>query len=196
MDSNIKIIVGLGNPGSQYKDTRHNAGYMTIDEVAKRAGVTLKRSIRLKSNLAKIQIANSQVILVRPRTFMNNSGVAVSAVMHKFKCASQGLLVVYDDVDLPLGAIRFRKQGSCGGHRGLGSVQQWIEAQDCNRLRVGIGRPTQDTADYVLSPFTEEEKPVIDEAIMRATSACFNWAEYGATYTMEQYNQNNKQTTD
>ena len=196
MDSKIKIIVGLGNPGSRYKDTRHNIGYMTIEKAAKHLGVTLKRSIRLKANLAEVKVTGSKVVLVRPRTFMNNSGVAVSAVIRKFKSAPEELLVIYDDVDLPLGAIRFRKKGSSGGHRGLGSIQEWIQAQDCNRLRVGIGRPTQDTADYVLSPFTAEEKPVIDEAIQRAVSACFDWIEYDATYVMEKYNQSNKEETD
>ena len=193
MDSKIKIIIGLGNPGSRYKDTRHNAGYMTIEKVAQRAKAVLKRSVRLRSHLAQTRIGNEDVILVRPRTFMNNSGVAVSAVMRKFGAKPESLLVVYDDVDLPLGKVRFRKQGSSGGHRGLGSVQQWIETQGCNRLRVGIGRPTEDTADYVLSPFTAEEKPIADEAINRATNACFDWVEHGATYVMERYNQSNKE---
>ena len=118
----MKAIFGLGNPGSRYKNNRHNVGYMIVEELSRHIGTNFRRSIRLKAYLAKLKINNRDVILVKPSTFMNNSGICVKKICSSYHLAGDDCLVIYDDVDLPLGSIRLKKKGSSAGHRGMESI--------------------------------------------------------------------------
>ncbi len=186
----MRIIFGLGNPGLRYKNTRHNVGHMTVEAIAKRNKAPFRRSVRLNAWIAELEIENEEVILVKPRTFMNNSGICAKKVFDKYKCLLQEILVVHDDVDLPLGALKFREKGSSGGHRGIASILASLGAEEFNRLKIGIGRPhSEEVADYVLSGFLRKEKKVLSEILEKAVSACIDWVRCGSHYVMSNYNQ-------
>ena len=164
----MMLIVGLGNPGIKYKNTRHNVGFMAVDYLAETSGVRFNKS-DFKSHWGKGNILGREVILVKPQTFMNLSGKAVKVLADFFHIEPKGILVIYDDIDLELGAIRIRLGGGSGGHRGMQSIIEYLGANNFPRIRLGIGRPKNeaeglmlnaegDVADYVLSPFNSEEK--------------------------------------
>jgi peptidyl-tRNA hydrolase, PTH1 family len=182
-------IVGLGNPGPQYHETRHNAGFLAIEELTKKTGVQFSKT-DFSSLYCKALIGNQDAMLVQPQTFMNLSGQAVSSVMSYFKIPVERLLVIYDDLDLPLGKIRFRLSGSPGGHKGLTSVIQMLGTQQIARLRVGIGRPGNDQAvvDYVLSSFSGAEKKIFADSIERAAIASTYFVTDGPDYVMNHFN--------
>ncbi|MEN9216529.1 MAG: aminoacyl-tRNA hydrolase [Gloeomargarita sp. HHBFW_bins_162] len=153
--SPFQLIVGLGNPGSKYELTRHNIGFMAVDLLAKEWGISWQEKTKLHGWIAQ----GNDVILLKPNTYMNHSGQAVQAVCHWFKIMPRYVLVIYDDLDLPFGKIRLRKNGSAGGHNGMKSIIQHLGTQEFPRLRIGIGRPlVGDSAHYVLEPFNSEQK--------------------------------------
>jgi PTH1 family peptidyl-tRNA hydrolase len=167
----VKIVVGLGNPGREYAATRHNVGFMTADVLAERWGVSSWRE-RYNALVGEWR-GGDTVLLVKPQTYMNLSGRAVSALMSFYKLEPADLIVVYDDLDLPVGKIRLRAAGGAGGHRGIESILYELGSDTFARVRIGIGRPPQymESANYVLGRFIKEEEPLMAEAITRAAAA-------------------------
>ena len=185
----MKIILGLGNPGKRYQNNRHNIGFMAIDKLADEFSVKLRRSIRANASLAKKIIKGEDVILVKPLTFMNNSGAAIKKVVDIYKVDKNDILVIYDDVDLNLGELRFRRSGSAGGHRGMASVIERLGADNINRLRIGIARPSsEEVADYVLSDFAFNEEPTVITTIEESAKASIDWVASGIEAAMSAYN--------
>ena len=168
----MKFIFGLGNPGSQYKNNRHNVGYKVVEEIAKRDESSFKRKFGLGGLIAK----GGGYYLVKPTTFMNNSGRCLRAAHKKYGFSLEDVLVIYDDVDLEPGVVRFKASGSSGGHRGMQSIIDSLGTESLNRLKVGIGRDsTADTADYVLSDFSRQEAKILPGIIDKVVSACMDW---------------------
>ncbi len=165
----VKLVVGLGNPGKEYEKTRHNVGWWVLDEVSRRWGFSFDRK-KFEGVYGETRINDQNVLFLKPLTYMNRSGESVSQFVRFFKLDPQDVLLVYDDLDLPLGKVRFRPKGSSAGHRGVQSVIEALGSQEIPRVKVGIGRPAskEEVVDYVLSPFREEELPVIEEAVKRA----------------------------
>ena len=187
-----KIVVGLGNPGSDYEATRHNMGFAVLDRLAAEQQCSFRKKWRFDAELAEFAGAESKVTLVKPQTFMNRSGVAVAGILRWLKLTPAELLVVVDDADLPLGEIRLRPAGGSGGHNGLRSIIEALGgAEEFARLRVGIGRsgrPGQGITDHVLGRFAVDEGPVADEALARATAAVACGLREGLTAAMNQFN--------
>lgn len=172
----MKIIVGLGNPGKKYSENRHNIGAKVIDQLADDHKVNLKRSVRQKAWLGELKINSDCFLLVKPRTYMNNSGLCVGRVLAKNKVSPEDLLVIYDDADLELGVLRIKKKGSSGGHRGIASIVDILGTEEVNRLKVGIGRSADgELSDYVLSDFSYAEKKELTKVISQAAKASLNW---------------------
>lgn len=183
-------IVGLGNPGIEYKQTRHNAGFLVVDQVADHYRACFQKK-GFESLYVKMTIEERTVLLVKPQTYMNCSGRAVFSLVNYFKIARQEVLVIYDDLDLPLGAIRMRLSGSAGGHRGLASIINQLGTSEFTRLRIGIGRPDEEArsvSDFVLSPFKGNERAVFDESIERAKLAVISFVTEGPNYAMNHFN--------
>ena len=168
----MKLIVGLGNPGRQYAASRHNVGFMCVDHLARRWGISFSERRRYVV-LGQGESEEEGVVLAKPRTFMNLSGEAVGYLLTRFCSGPGDLVVIYDDMDLPPGAIRLRPGGSSAGHRGVESIISTLGSQDFPRMRVGIGKPDDDTdpINYVLSPFAAQERKVIREVIPRVGDA-------------------------
>ena len=187
----VKMIVGLGNPGPHYARHRHNVGFQCVDLLAKIHGLTFDRQ-HYQASLAPGRIGSQHVILVKPMTFMNAAGSAVAAVARFYHVAPADMLVVYDDLDLPLGKIRLRPRGSSGGHNGVKSLIQHLGTTAFPRLRIGIGRPTgpMDPADYVLQDFSPEQEVIMVQARERAIKAIECWLEAGIIEAMNEFNSN------
>ncbi|WP_366923349.1 aminoacyl-tRNA hydrolase [Metallumcola ferriviriculae] len=184
----MKLIAGLGNPGAKYEATRHNAGFMVADLVADYLNVAINRT-RWRSCYGKGRYQGQEVMVVKPQTFMNLSGEAVSEVYRYFKLSLQDLIVVYDDLDLPLGKIRIRPSGGAGGHKGLASIIQHLGSEDIVRVRVGVGRSERDdTVDYVLSVFDDEQWEVIKPALGNAAKAVTALISEPADIVMNEFN--------
>ena len=186
----MKLIVGLGNPGKIYTDSRHNIGFSVVKNIARPHKISLKREKGELWQSAKIKIGNQNVVLATPFTFMNLSGIAVSGLLKKYKIGLDDLLIVCDDLDLEFGRLKLGSRGSSGGHRGIKSIIDSIGSPEFARLRIGIGRPRQNTdaADYVLSPFNKREKEELKEIIERALDCCYMWVAKGVTETMNIFN--------
>jgi len=182
------LIVGLGNPGAQYSKTRHNLGFQVIDSLAKRFSLTLKKLNQ--AEVGQININYQPVVLAKPLTFMNLSGKAVSFLLSHFRLNPSQLLVVHDDLDLPLATLRFKTKGSAGGHLGLLSIIEASGTDQFYRLRIGIGRPPgrKDPAKFVLENFTLKEEEQISVAIEQASDAVIDFLQKGAAYAMNKYN--------
>ena len=184
----MKIIVGLGNPGEKYLKTRHNLGFMVVDRLARRLEMECTQK-KFQSLFCKKSVDQEEIVLLKPQTFMNLSGVAVKEAVDMYKCSLQGLMVICDDLDMPPGKIRIRRSGGCGGHRGLASIAGRLGSTDFSRLRIGIGRPVDgDPSDYVLSPFSKEEERVKEEAIEKACQALKTWMFEGVDACMNKFN--------
>jgi PTH1 family peptidyl-tRNA hydrolase len=185
----VYLVVGLGNPGTQYRSNRHNAGFLVLDRLAARAGARFRRSLRL-SLTCSVCVSGEQNVLAKPRTFMNLSGEAVLELLRHFHLDYRNLMVVYDDFALPLGRIRLRASGSAGGHRGIASIMQAVGAQDVPRLRLGVGEapPSVEYSDYVLADFDTEELPLLDETLERACLALEFLFVNGLTAAMARFN--------
>jgi PTH1 family peptidyl-tRNA hydrolase len=168
----MKMIVGLGNPGKKYEGTRHNFGFMVVDELCERYGDSFKFSKRFQSELCEVFIDGEKVILVKPQTFMNNSGGAVREILAFFDFSTDRVWVIYDDIDLELGSVRVRTGGTSGGHRGLQSVLDHLGTNEIGRFRMGIKTDQVDelsTEDIVLKKFSRSELPLVKGAIEKAT---------------------------
>jgi PTH1 family peptidyl-tRNA hydrolase len=183
------LVVGLGNPGREYRETRHNVGFMLADRLAARMGVTFGR-LELKALIAKGELAGRKLILAKPQTYMNLSGQSVSSLVRFYKIPMENLLVAYDDVDLPFGVLRLRPGGGSAGQKGMASIIQSLGGQSFSRLRIGIGRPPgrMDAADYVLQKFSKSEQEQLDEILDRAADAVQSFVTQGLEMAMNQYN--------
>ncbi len=185
----LTLIVGLGNPGREYADNRHNAGFQCIDRLAEAHGLSFTRR-QARARVARGEVNGHRVLLVKPQTFMNASGEAVGQLARFYKIAPADVLVLYDDLDLPLGKIRLRPGGGSGGHRGMRSVIQHLGTEDFPRLRLGIGRPpgAMDAVDYVLSDFTADERAEMELAFEQAIAAIECFLAVGIDAAMNAFN--------
>ena len=184
----MKIIVGLGNPGPEYKLTRHNVGYMVLEELAARHPVERQES-KFEAVIGHLRIKGERVLLVKPLTYMNLSGSSVQPLVRWHKLDLADLMVVYDDMDLPLGAIRIRPSGGSGGHKGIKSIMERLASSDFARTRIGIGHPSdREAADWVLGRFTAAEKELVDQTIKQAADALEKWVQNGIVEVMNTYN--------
>ena len=185
----MKLIVGLGNPGRKYSGTKHNVGYEVVAELARRYGLGQAKS-KFQGEVVEADFGGQKALLLSPVTYMNLSGASVLAVCDFYKLPIDQLLVVCDDINLPLAKLRFRAKGSAGGQKGLGNIMARLATEEFCRLRVGIGSPPEnwDAADYVLSKFTRQEKPIIEDGVSLAADAVIAWARDGIQDCMNQYN--------
>ena len=183
-----KVVVGLGNPGSKYDGTRHNVGYAVVDALAESPSAGRFQS-RFQAQVLDLNEAGQRVLLVKPETFMNLSGRCVRQVLDFYKVPLTDLLVVCDDVNLPLGKLRVRARGTHGGHNGLRDIQNHLGTTEYARLRIGVDAPKSDEmVDHVLGRFRPGERPVIADAILLATQAFGVWLRQGVEACMNQYN--------
>lgn len=185
----MKLIVGLGNPGRRYERTRHNIGFWVVDRLATRYRIEVDK--RLCNALVGEGFEDGErIVLVKPQTLMNRSGIAVKALLGEYQGGAEDLLVVYDDLDLPLGRLRVRVRGSAAGHRGILSILENVSTVSFVRVRVGIGRPPEgmEAADYVLSPFEVEEAAEVDRVLGRAVEAVDCILREGPKRAMELHN--------
>ncbi len=188
VSDNLKILVGLGNPGDEYADTRHNIGFKVIDSLADRLGAKIKRR-KFRARFGEAEFADKKLILLKPWKFMNSSGQAVATAVGFYKLTLINLLVITDDMALEPGRIRIRAKGSAGGHNGLNNIIEKLGSNEFARCRIGIGyRDRQIAHDYVLDKPTEAEKSLIDEAIVKAQDAVLCWIEYGVEQAMNEFN--------
>ena len=165
------IVVGLGNPGRNYVNTRHNVGFDTIDLLAHKHNVNLNK-LKFHAIFGDFKVGNEKVMLIKPQTYMNRSGLAVFDIINFYKIPVENVIIIYDDVDLELGAIRIRPRGSSGTHNGMKSVIYQIQSDDFPRIRIGIGKnPGINLADFVLQKFSNEERDTVNEAIITAADA-------------------------
>ncbi len=183
------VIVGLGNPGPEYEWTRHNCGYMVVDELARRAGGQF-RTRECLSVVSRVMFENCPVLLVKPRTFMNESGSTVAALRSKYELSSNEVLVVADELALPFGRIRLRRSGSAGGHNGLKSVIARLGTEEFPRLRLGIApeHPIEDSAAFVLTEFPRRERDALAEMVTLAADAVEALLKSGIDDAMSKYN--------
>jgi peptidyl-tRNA hydrolase, PTH1 family len=188
LERDVKLVVGLGNPGSRYASTRHNVGFMVADRLAKRWGASVTKK-QCGAQVGSAEFDGERIWLAKPQTFMNLSGEAVSCLLHFYRLTPADLLVIYDERDLPVGRIRLRERGSAGGHRGVASIIQMVGTNEFPRVRIGIGRPADmDAVDHVLSGFPPEERPLIEDAIVRAVQAVEDALHDGLATAMNKYN--------
>jgi PTH1 family peptidyl-tRNA hydrolase len=179
------IIVGLGNPGKAYERTRHNVGFEAVDKFALKHGLEFRKQLKFKGSVAEGKIGEDPVILLKPLTFMNLSGEAVALLVHYFQIDLSRLMIVTDDVALPLGQLRIRINSGPGGHNGLKSVEECLQTNRYPRLRIGVGdREEGDLADHVLSRFSLEEEKLIPGVLERVVQALEIWLDKGLTSAM------------
>ena len=193
----MKLIVGLGNPGRGYANNRHNVGFVCLNHLARVQGIRFDKK-QCKARIGTGEVAGSKVVIAKPQTYMNRSGQSVSLLANKFNVSLDNLLVIHDDLDLPLGKIRIRQGGSAGGHKGVGSIITELGSQNFIRIRVGIGRPVKNEGftefsedeiiNYVLSDFTPDEKQTITQVIARVSEAILCLLTEGLAAAMNRYN--------
>lgn len=185
---NMKLIVGLGNPGKKYEKTRHNTGFMVVDRVADQCQITISQN-KFNALIAQTTIGSIPVLLMKPQTYMNLSGEAVIAASKFYKIQPEDILVISDDLDLPIGKIRLRETGSAGGQKGLKNIMDHLHTQQIPRLRVGIGKnPFIDTVDYVLGKIEKENLDTFNDSLDRAAAASIAFVLYGMKEAMNRYN--------
>ena len=191
----MKIIVGLGNPGEKYKNTRHNIGFEAISCFRKKQEnfSDWKLNKKFNSKISEGKIKNEKIILAKPQTFMNNSGEAVIKITKYYKVSPEKLLVIYDDIDLPIGKIRIRKNGSSGGHLGLQSIINFLSSKNFTRLKIGVAQKTvnnkkRDASKIVLKKITKKEGADLSQAIKKVVEATTNILEKGSDETMNLFN--------
>ncbi len=183
------LIIGLGNPGREYRENRHNIGFMLIDRLALRLNARMSR-LQSKALIAATRHKDEKIILAKPQTFMNLSGQSVQGLTHFYKLSLENLLLAHDDLDLPFGTIRLRPGGGAGGQKGVKSTIQRLGTNDFPRLRLGIGRPPgrMDAAAYVLQDFPKADEQILSETLDRAADAVFTFIDEGLDAAMNQYN--------
>lgn len=184
------LIVGLGNPGSEYDDTRHNVGFQCVDALVRKHNLRYENKKRSKAKIAQGTIAGQAVLLAKPQTYMNLSGSAVQGLSAFYKIPPERIIVILDDLDIALGTLRIRPKGGTAGHKGLTDIVQRLGTKDIPRIRFGIGRPPgrMDPAAYVLRRFTADEQPVVNEAVNRAAHAVETWLADGIDIAMNRFN--------
>ena len=182
-------MVGLGNPGPKYAQTRHNAGFLCVDNLAETHGISLSHR-RRQATLGEGEIDGLRIAVAKPRTFMNQSGQGIRYLLDYYRAKPEDLVIIYDDMDLPLGALRIRPKGSAGGHMGMQSIIASIGTEEFPRVRVGIGRPAEgaDEIAYVLGRFSREERQVMEEASGRVAEAVACLLTQGIDEAMNRYN--------
>ena len=183
------LLLGLGNPGREYRQNRHNIGFMALDRLAERLNVSFN-TVESKALLCKTDYEGSRLLLAKPQTFMNLSGTAAGSLLRYYKIPLEHFMVIYDDVDLDFGVIRLRPDGGSAGQKGMQSIVERLGTSTFPRLRLGIGRPPgrMEAADYVLQDFSRQETELLSELLDRATQAMFTFVKYGLTTAMNQYN--------
>lgn len=186
----MKCIVGLGNPGRKYKNTRHNIGFIVIEELLHRHKWKLDKK-KFNGKFSMEFAGGDKVILLQPQTYMNLSGESIRPLMDYYQVKTEDVLVIYDDLDLPTGKIRLRQKGGHGGHNGIRSTIDHLGTKEFKRLRIGIGRPTTPipTVDYVLNSFSKDEQDDVVMSIKKAADACESWLEHSFSDVMNEYNQ-------
>jgi PTH1 family peptidyl-tRNA hydrolase len=182
-----KVVVGLGNPGKHYDGTRHNVGFAVIDTLAASPRAS-RFQARFQAQVSELQEDADTILLVKPETFMNHSGRCVREVVDFYQLPLSDLLVVCDDINLPLGKLRIRAKGTHGGHNGLRDIQEHLGTTAYARLRIGVGSPPDDAVDHVLGRFRPVERPLIEDAVALAAQAVLTWASQGVAVCMNQYN--------
>lgn len=182
------LIAGLGNPGSKYKKTRHNVGFMAVDGFAEAHRAPASRE-RFEGEFTKVTVGAHEVGLLKPATYMNLSGRSVQKALHFFKLDLSSLIVVHDELDLPFGTLRIKSGGGMAGHNGLQSIGECCGGPDFVRLRIGVGRPKQSGADHVLSDFSAQEYPELADVLERATAALTDILGSGTQAAMNKHNQ-------
>lgn len=186
----MKCIIGLGNPGKKYHQTRHNIGFMVIDELLRRHQLTLDKS-KFKADYTMVQMEQEKVMFVKPQTFMNLSGDAIRPLIDYYNIDLSNILIIFDDLDLPVGKIRLRQKGGHGGHNGIRSIIDHVGTKDFKRIRIGIGRPdvSQSIIHYVLQMFPKHETSEVTLSVQKAADACDAWIERPFPEVMNEYNQ-------
>lgn len=186
------IIVGLGNPGRKYENTRHNLGFITVDRIAEDLGIRVNK-LKFKALIGEGRLGGRRVLLVKPQTYMNLSGESVREIAGFYKIPMENLVVIYDDFDLPTGSVRVRKFGSAGTHNGMKSIIYQLQSDRFPRIRIGTGKGDgENLIDFVTGGFTKEEVPVMREAVLRAAAACKAIVTDGIDTAMNQYNTRKK----
>jgi peptidyl-tRNA hydrolase, PTH1 family len=191
MEKEFYLIAGFGNPGREYRNTRHNVGFRLIDSVVSEFNIKLTK-VQFKAMTGTIELENARIILAKPQTFMNLSGQAVASLMRFYKIPLDKVLVAHDDIDLPLGTIRIRPGGGSGGQKGLASTIEKLGTQDFPRMRIGIGRPSgsQEAAGYVLQEFSNSDEKVLQDVLPQAVEAVKVFITAGLEAAMTRYNGN------
>lgn len=191
----MKLLVGLGNPGKKYENTRHNVGFCVLDAFSEKTGLVFDEE-KFKGLYGKIRIGNETMICLKPQTYMNLSGEAVRAISDYYNIAAEDILIVYDDIDLPLGKLRLRKNGTGGNHNGIKSVVQMMGTKNIKRIRIGVDKnPLYDQKDYVLSKFPAEQQEIMQHAFERAADALIDFADHDFDYLMNHYNKDEENET-
>ena len=185
----MKIVVGLGNPGSKYQQTRHNVGFDVLSCIAQRYDIGRPKA-KFNAEVAEITIKNEKTVLVSPLTFMNLSGQSVKAAIDFYKVELSDLLIICDDINLDVGRLRFKPSGSAGGQNGLKDIINRLATNQFSRLRIGVGRvpPRWDASDFVLGKFAPQDRELVDKAIRRSADAVEVWVALGVQTAMNQYN--------
>ncbi|HBZ82535.1 MULTISPECIES: aminoacyl-tRNA hydrolase [Brevibacillus] len=185
----MKVIIGLGNPGKKYEDTRHNAGFMAIDKISDKWGIPVTQN-KFRALVGEGRVEGEKVLLVKPQTYMNLSGESVAEILKFYKLIPDDLVVIFDDLDLPTGQLRLREKGSAGGHNGIKSMIQHLGTQEFKRIKVGISRPEpgRSVSDYVLQSFPAAERTLIQEAVEHAADAAAMWTREPFIKVMNQFN--------
>ena len=183
----VKIVVGLGNPGREYAATRHNLGFMVVDELARRLAVSERRN-RFRSDLVEVFDEGKEFVLLKPQTYMNLSGAAVREAVNWYKTPLDDVLVVVDDIDLPFGSLRLRARGGSGGHNGLKSIIAELGFDTFSRMRIGIGRGPGHATRQVLSRFTSDEERVLRSVLEQAAGCVLEWERHGIIDAMNRCN--------
>lgn len=188
------LLAGLGNPGYRYALTRHNVGFWVIDHLSRELKIPLQ-ICRRQFFMGRGEYLGHELLLIKPLTFMNRSGLPVASVVQEYKIVPQDVLVIHDDLDLPLGKIRLKAKGGSGGHNGIQSLIFHLQSEEFNRLKIGIGRPltaggkqVADIADYVLTSFSNKEEEVIEEAVSKAVNAVLYFVSHGLSDTRNKFN--------
>ena len=183
----MKLIVGLGNPGKKYEHTRHNMGFDTIDLFSELAKIDIDKEA-FKGLVGRGKVFDEDVYLLKPQTYMNLSGESVREIVSYFKIPTEDIIVIYDDLDLEPGKIRLRLSGSSGGHKGIQNIIENLGTENIKRIRIGIGKPTFDTIDYVLGKPLKDERPLIDDAINNAVEALKEILKQNCDSAMNKFN--------
>lgn len=188
----MKLIIGLGNPGNEYSNTHHNIGFMALEKIDKIKGLTFAKNLKYNAEIAEYNYKSDKVLLVKPLTYMNLSGNSVGKLARFFKVNSEDILVIHDDLDLPLAKLRIRRNGSSGGHNGIKSIIECLGTSEFPRVRIGIDNPKKNqehgVIDYVLSKFSEEDLKLLDPVLDLMPNLVDDFIEHGIDYVMNHYN--------